>query len=299
MLSDRSYMRSDYPRRATSALTWVLCATIAGAVLQIAFRNWGGDAFARLTALHPAGLAHGHVWTLATYALLHGGLLHLLFNCLGVFFLGREVVPLLGDVRFFQFYLGSAVCGGLAWLAFHHGSGAPSLVGASACIAAMFILFACVYPEREITFLLFFVLPVTMKPKFLAWALLGFDLLGLLASELPGSKFDTGIAHSAHLGGMLAGWLYFRLVYARHGFDRVSDASSFRLPSWLKPRAGEGSTGASAVREPGSTKRPIASPNLRAEVDRVLDKINSQGFAALTPDEKRLLDEAKDLLSRH
>jgi membrane associated rhomboid family serine protease len=296
MLSDRSYMRSDYPRQTTSALTWILCATVAGAVLQIAFRNWGGDAFARMTALSPAGLAHGRVWTLVTYVLLHGGLLHLLFNCLGIFFLGREVVPLLGHARFIQFYLGSAAFGALVWLAFHAWSGAAPLVGASACIAAMFILFACVYPEREITFLLFFVLPVTVKPKYLAWALLGFDLLGLLASELPGSQFDTGIAHSAHLGGMLAGWLYFRVVYARHGFDRVSGTSLLRLPAWLK----RGPSPAAAAPTPPAeaASRPPGTVDLRAEVDRILDKINSHGFGALTADEKRLLDEAKDLLSR-
>ncbi len=296
MLSDRSYMRSDYPRQTTSALTWILCATVAGAVMQIAFRNWGGDAFARMTALSPAALAHGRVWTLVTYVLLHGGLLHLLFNCLGIFFLGREVLPLLGPARFVQFYLGSAVAGALLWLAFHAWGGAAPLVGASASIAAMFILFACVYPEREITFLLFFVLPVTVKPKYLAWALVGFDLLGLLASELPGSQLQTGIAHSAHLGGMLAGWLYFRLVYARHGFDRVSGSSGFAWPAWLKRPQARAAAPAATPLETGP--RPPGTVDLRAEVDRILDKINSHGFGALTADEKRLLDEAKDLLSR-
>ncbi len=295
MLTDRSYMRSDYPRQTTSALTWILCATVAGAVLQISFRNWGGDAFARMTALSPAGIALGRVWTLVTYVIVHGGLLHLLFNCLGLFFLGREVMPLLGQTRFVQFYLGSAVAGALVWLAFHAWSGGAPLVGASACIAAMFILFACVYPEREITFLLFFVLPLTVKPKYLAWSLVAFDLLGLLASELPGSQLDTGIAHSAHLGGMLSGWLYYRLVYARHGFDRVSDGSTWQWPSWLR-RTAPAPAPRVESREPAM--RPPGTIDLRAEVDRILDKINSHGFGALTADEKRLLDEAKDLLSR-
>lgn len=296
MLSDRSYMRSDYPRQSTSALTWVLSATIAAAVIQLTFDRLGGDSFLRLMSLSTYGLAGGRVWTLATYALLHDGLLHLLFNCLGIYFLGREIAPLLGSTRFLQFYAGSAVVGGLLWLSVQLLGGGGVLVGASAAISAMFILFACIYPEREITFLLFLVLPVTLRPKVLAWSMLGFELLGLAFSELPGSKFDTNIAHSAHLGGMLAGWLYYRLVFARHGVDGTSTGPLIELPAWLRRRQ----EGAAHVSPASRVDLRRADPpaNLRAEVDRILDKINSQGFGALTPEEKRLLDDAKDMLSR-
>lgn len=297
MLSDRSYMRSDYPRQMTSALTWVLCATVAGAIMQWTFAQWGGDAFARLMALTPYGLAQGKVWTLVSYALLHDGIIHLFFNCLGLFFIGREVAPLLGFSRFLQFYALAALVGAAVWLGVHFNDAGVALTGASAALAAVFVLFACIYPEREITFLLFLVLPVTLRPKVLAWGLLAFDTLGFVFSELPRAIFPSNIAHSAHLGGMLAGWLYYRFVYARHGYDRASSAPLIELPAWLRRRKETPEAAKPAYKVDLSKSAPPAG-NLRAEVDRILDKINSQGFGALTEQEKRLLDDAKDMLSR-
>lgn len=294
MLSDRNYMRSDYPRPALSAVLWLVGAMVTVSILQFAFERWlGSRAFTAMLALTPYGMKEWRLWTLVSYAFLHAGLLHLALNCLGLFLLGREVEPLLGAKRFLQFFAASALLGGLVWFAAHTFAGGMALVGASACVAAIFILFACIYPEREITFLLFFVLPVTLKPKFLAWGLLAFDGLGFLFSELPGGAFDTGIAHSSHLGGMLAGWLYYRFVFANHGYDRAPGLPTIELPAWLRRRKRtEAPTPVSKV------NLTSPRPNLRAEVDRILDKINAHGFGALTEDEKRLLDEAKDLISR-
>jgi membrane associated rhomboid family serine protease len=293
MLSDRPYMRHEYAPRPTSILTWILSALIAGFIMQNIFGRWlGSNAFESLFALTPGGLRQGYGWALITYTLLHADILHILFNALGLFLLGRELLPLLGSRRFLAVFISSALTGAVLWLATHYFAGGGALIGASASVMALFILFACFYPEREITFLLFFVLPVTIKPKYLAWILVGIDLLGFLFSELPGPAFATGIAYSAHLGGMLAGWVYFRYFHANHGWDR---AAGFEIPSWFRrrPQARPAAPESQKVSLGGS------STQLRAEVDRILDKINSHGFGALTEGEKRILDEAKDLLSRH
>jgi hypothetical protein len=112
-----------------------------------------------------------------------------------------------------------------------------------------------------------------------------------LLYEILGSPVPIDFSPSAHLGGMLFGWIYFRFFHANNGWDRVP---SLRLPKWMKRR------------EPANTARLDAKPNpgnsprdLRAEVDRILDKITSRGFGALTEAEKRVLDEAKDMLNRH
>lgn len=295
MLSDRSYMRPDYPRQTTSMLTWILAATAGASIVQFVFeRLVVSGQFANLLGLSPYAISHGWAWTLVTYAFLHGGIWHLLLNVLGIYLIGREVAPLLGSRRFAWFYAGTALLSGLAWLATNAWSGNDLLVGASGCLAGLFILFACIYPEREITFLVFFVLPVTLKPKVLAWGLLAVDGLGFLFSELPGGRFATGIAHSAHLGGMLAGWLYYRYFHANNGWDRPA-SSPFALPKWLR----RSSPPPAPPKRPAAAGRPLStSGTLRAEVDRILDKINSQGFGALTDREKAVLDEAKDLLSR-
>jgi hypothetical protein len=97
---------------------------------------------------------------------------------------------------------------------------------------------------------------------------------------------EFAIAHSAHLGGMAAGWVYFRFVH---------DAR------WRRGgRASHDLTHELATADDDADDSPEAAParDLRAEVDRILDKINSHGFGSLTPQEKRVLDEAKDSLSR-
>lgn len=292
MLSDRSYMRSDYPRPGAQVLTWLLSALLAGFVLQNVVARWfSSSAFETLLALSPSLLKQGYAWTLVTYTLLQPGVLTLLFTGLAIFMLGRELLPLLGARRFVAVYIAAAITGGLLWLGVQAFTGAGGqLIGATGCALALFILFACFYPDREITFLLFFVLPVTIKPKYLAWGLVGLDGLGFLFSELPNTGFG-GLSHSAHLGGMLTAWVYFRFFHANNGWDR---ASGIELPAWLRRRK---KTGAPAL----ATKVNIGKPparQLRAEVDRILDKINSEGFGSLTAEEKRVLDEAKDLLSR-
>lgn len=297
MLSDRSYMRNDYAPRTTSILTWILCALVSGFVLQniagldLVRGRLGTNVVESLFALTPAGLREWRVWTLVTYTLLHANILHILFNGLALYMLGRELLPLLGSRRFLAVLVSAAATGAVFWLATRYLVGGGMLIGVSASVLALFILFACFYPEREITFLLFFVLPVTIKPKYLVWILLGVDLFGFLFSELPGKGADTGIAYSAHLGGMLAGWVYYRYFHANNGWDRAAGIS---LPAWLRRRQPARAPGPGLRANPG---RP--SPHLRAEVDRILDKINSDGFGSLTEEEKRILDEAKDLLSRH
>ncbi len=292
MLSDRNYMRNDYNRSATSVVTWILCGLAAAFVLQLTSERFiKGDPINALLSLSPRAIANGHVWTLFSYALLHTDVLHLLGNVLGIYFIGRELLPLLGAKRFIALFAGAVLAGSGMWLGVHFWSGTGGvLVGSSAAAIALFIVFACIYPEREITFLLFFVLPVTLKPKIIAWVLVGFELVGFIYGELAGGTFDHNIAHSAHLGGMLAGWIYYRYFHARNGWDRASGVS-ISLPAWMRRKK--------AIRQSGDLKVNLQHrPDLRAEVDRILDKINSLGFGSLTDEEKKLLDEAKDVLSR-
>ena len=91
-----------------------------------------------------------------------------------------------------------------------------SLAGKKVCfvLAHLLMLFACLHPNRPMPFLFFF-MPVTVKPKHLAWAMAGLSAIGLAVSEIPGDRFKLGIAHSAHLGGMAAALLYYYFVHLR------------------------------------------------------------------------------------
>lgn len=307
MLSDRSYMRDDYPRQTTSVVTWLICAIVAGFILQNVAWRWLGDApgrgFDNLLALSASGFAAGKLWTLLTYSLLHSmtSFLHVVFNALWIFLLGRELLPLLGTKRFLWLYGGGVLGGGVLWLAVNWGANSM-LVGASAGVCALLMVFAAINPNRPITLLLFFIVPVTIRPKWLVMAIAGFDLLGFLFYELVGDRGLGGVAHSAHLGGFALGWLFFRYVHSANSSGWNSGESSMELPGWLKRgKKTSPHSGAYKVNVGPATKSEKSAPHhvdLRDEVDRILDKINVSGFGALTDEEKRILDRAKDHLNR-
>jgi membrane associated rhomboid family serine protease len=306
MLSDRPYMRGDYVREKTSVLTWLISALVAGFVVQlIVGSEWlgGNDRVSEFLALQIGTLREGWAWTLLTHGFLHSTtfIVHVIFNVLALYFLGRELLPMLGTKRFLGVFTAATIVGGLAWSAVHWSHGAASAhIGASAAVDALFIIFACFFPNQQITFLLFFVFPVTLKPKHVAGVLVGLSLFSLIAYEIPNTALPFGIAlaSSAHLGGMLTGYLYYRFVHDSRWTFGSPDRPEVELPRWLKrakkPVAQRPAFEVNTEPTPPARDRE----NIRAEVDRILDKINAHGFGALTPDEKRVLDDAKDLLSR-
>lgn len=311
MLSDRPYMRGDYEREKTSILIWLVAALISGFVVQIIVNSlWSGLAgrLDQTLGLTVRSLEAGRVWTLMTHAFLHSTAfpLHVLFNALALYFLGRELQPIMGTPRFLGVLIVSTLTGALAWTAAHWtNSPAEVHLGATAAVYALFVIFACFFPNQQVTFLLFFVMPVTLKPKHVACALVGFSLLSLLVYEIPDETMPFGltVASSAHLGGMLIGFLYYRFLHDSPWSLGSPDRPEFELPRWL--RRTRRSVPAAELDLPSPTPEPVgvaaapATRNIRAEIDRILDKINSQGLNSLTPAERRTLDEGKDLLSQH
>ncbi len=300
MLSDRSYMRDEYSRRTTSVLVWLLSALIAGFAVQLVFHHLLGDragqALDGALALSINGLREGRIWTLVSYSLLHdmGGLvlLHLLFNCLGLWFLGRELLPLLGSKRFLVLWFGSIFLGGVLWAATNWRFGGE-VIGASAGVAGLLVTYGCIHPNQRLTMLLFFI-PITVVAKYLVLFAVGLDLVGFVVFEVLGrsSPFGLAQAHSAHLGGMAAGWLYFRYVHTRE-WQTPDGRAEIELPKWFKRRK-EAATPAPAFKVDLTSRE-----NLRAEVDRILDKINSDGFGSLSAAERQILGDARDLLSKN
>ena len=292
MLSDRPYMRDSYSSPKTSVLVWLISAVVAGFVLQTFMErvfSLGANPVDGLFGLTPLALAHGRVWTLVTTLFLHDSGFQMFCYVLSIYFMGRELLPLTGPRRFLALFFGSGILGGLTWCAVHWGAPVFAASGCGAVVSALLVVFACFYPDREIQLLLFWVLPVTVKPKHLAFALLGITLFGFAFYELYHAAAPVDISYSAKLGGMAAGWLYYRYVQSTDwGTGARAD---IELPRWMTRRAKAPVADVVA----GS---PASPADLRAEVDRILDKINSQGFGALTAQEKRLLDTAKDSLSR-
>lgn len=265
--------------------------------------RWFGSLFLyEYLPLSAHAVMTGKIWTLFTYNFLQntsdfqgipdftGGLITLLINLLGLYFLGNMMVERFGQKGFALLYFGFVLAGGLAWCAAAAAGVSWPLLGSITGIAGLFTLFCCLNANEKSTFWIFLVFPVTIKPKYLAMLWAAVDLCGFLFYELRGTPSPFGNGHAANLGAMAAAGFYFihehRSKYGRQTRPAVE------LPRWLRktPRA---------AKPPAYRVNLGNRDDLRTEVDRILDKINSEGFGSLTNDEKHVLDEAKDLLSRH
>lgn len=295
MPSDRPYQRSDYPYWPTAAWIWLIAAMIAGFVLQLAMLSpWlrGSTGYIDQLRLSVRSFEQAQVWTLLTHGFLHNTSfpLHIVFTLLTLTVLGREVEPQLGRLRFALLFGGSLVIGGLCWLIMNWKLGGAHF-GPTSALLGLAVVLARVYEDQKLTFMPLFVFSVTLRPMHLVYGLAVVETLLLLVFELAGTAASIGFSPSAHLGGMATGLFYFRFFHANRGWDR---AASSLAPSWVQNRKSLEPAPAAATTPPQS-RDPLA---LKADVDRILDKINSEGFGSLTPDEKRTLNDAKSLLSK-
>lgn len=299
MLTDRPYRRGENRGQTTSVLVWLVSALAAGHVVQLLFHRLfaepTGQLYDAVFELSIDGLKHGEFWRLLTYGFLHDTgplvLLHLIVNCGIIWFVGGELLPLLGSRRFLGFWFFALVSGGALWAAAHW-QFQDSLIGASASAAGLITLHGFLNPNQRVSISLLFI-PVTFVVKHALIALSCVELLGYLFFERTGRLSGFGWEHSAHLGGMLAGWAYFRFVYLREWRFPDGRSSPDRRVRELKSTDGD-----SEASDPPRQAVPASREDMKAEVDRVLDKINSHGLASLTPDERRLLDAARDILSK-
>ena len=232
--------------------------------------------FSAVFGLSRWGLGRGFIWQPITYIWLHSGqnLFHLLFNLLGLYVFGRDLERAIGGKAFLWLFVGSGLAGGLGWVIL---SGAPGAVciGASGAVFGIMAAFATFYPERKITLLLFFVLPVTLSAKWLALGLAAFTLFSLFGT-------DGQIAHAAHLGGGLAGYLYARRRIGMPWLPRFSLRGLFRGGRRWRKRQGHN------LRFMDDDDLP-PSPEI---IDEILEKLHREGLPALTERERRILERA-------
>ncbi|RMF76914.1 MAG: rhomboid family intramembrane serine protease [Acidobacteria bacterium] len=142
------------------------------------------------------------VWQLATYALLHGGLWHLLMNLLGLYMFGGDVERVVGSRRLLGLFATSVVGGGLAHavVALAAGSGYVPVLGASGGVLGVVAAFAALFPQRQV---FIFPIPVPIRAWVMALVFAAINLYGAVGANRGG-----GIAFVAHLGGMLFGYLF-------------------------------------------------------------------------------------------
>lgn len=161
-------------------------------------------------ALSLGGLKEGYVWQLLTYQFMHGGDLHLIMNCLGLYFIGPTVELLLGRLRFVVLYFGGGIAGGLLQVLMGVVTGGPdvAMVGASGGLMALLGVVACQFWRQRLRLMIMFILPVSLTGRGMLILLTVVDLAGALFH-------DSVIAHYAHLGGLYAGFLGMKFLQRR------------------------------------------------------------------------------------
>ncbi len=266
-----------FPRLTPWVARLIAITAVAQLLLETVFTSQG---VLLGLAMDPSRFA-SQPWGAVTYLLVHGGIIHLLTNMLGLYLFGTAVEGRMGSRPFLLYYVFCGVGAALFSLLLSTVSHQAPIIGASGAVLGVAVAFAMYWPDAEI---LFFPFPFPIRAKTL--------VIGLAVVNLVFASFGSdGVAREAHLGGMLAGWLFFKFQtisrrrpapLPRQQPERVLMAQQTASNREQEPRASQ------AVRP--LTPRPGADP-VTAELDRVLDKISATGIESLTPEEKRFLDE--------
>lgn len=262
------------------------------------------------------------VYQLVTYMFMHASLSHLFFNMFALWMFGCIVERTWGARKFLVYYMVCGIGAGLLqemaqfyMLAVEnvHGFSVSQImtvakasaavinlwttVGASGAIYGILLAFGMLYPEER---MFIFPLPVPIKAKFFVVGYAAIELF--MAFSISGDD----VAHLAHLGGMLFGFLLIR-YWRRHpgrGYNRVGGRQFFdsMRSSWEqrthRKAGGDATFGQTSTRSNGE-RNPDWDYNARRrasqeEIDRILDKIRRNGYDSLTRDEKQTLFDASN-----
>lgn len=283
-IENREYLRDEYdgpgPMRFSTSSVQVklIIVTVAVFLLQVLTTRGGDSVVTRWLDLSGPDLyQHGQVWRLLTYAFCHNvkDPFHLIFNMMTLYFAADTLLRLLGQKEFLWFYCCSAMFAGIAAVVTYTIMGRnASVIGASGAVCAMFGLVTMHYPRQRVMLMGLFQMEMR-------WVLAVFMLLPVVLEQMTGTR----VSHSAHFGGLLFGYMYFK--------------SHMQLSRWWDNFAGR-----MAMKRRNKGKLKIFAPpastdsNLDAQMDPILEKISREGEASLTQRERNILIQASKKLRK-
>jgi len=213
------------------------------------------------------------VWQLVTYMFLHdpNGFMHIFLNMLFLWMFGAELEREWGTREFLKYYFITGIGAGILNIVL---SSSPT-IGASGAVYGVMLAYALRYPNRYIY--IYFLFPVKIK-YFMAF-------LALISFFSTFGSYGDGIAHAAHLGGIVIGYIYLKYWYL---FYKIKDSFS-----QIKTKTDR--TRMKYTKGGGEDKVEY----YRRVIDELLDKINRVGYLNLTEEEKKLLEEGSNYLRKH
>jgi membrane associated rhomboid family serine protease len=219
-------------------------------------------------------------WTIISYMFVHTGFFHILFNMLWLYWMGKILVEYLGTKKLFNLYILGGIAGALMYILsynlfplFRNAAFHPPMIGASASVLAITVAIATLIPNYKI--FIFLIGPVALK--YVAGIIVLLDLLNLGSAD--------NVAHFAHLGGALFGFIYIRQL--KNGTD---------LGGWFADFIEKVTPGNKTPRMKVKHSRPIKDEEYnmskkatQERLDDILDKISKSGYGSLTKEEKEFL----------
>ena len=300
MLSDRDYMREeDHGTRLSWTVMLLIALVVVFAADEIA-KAYLGLSLQQHGALSSSVWQSGWVWQLVTFQFLHGGFPHLFFNGLGIWMFGRPIEAAFGGRRMLGLWMAGGLVGGLLQLgisAAFPNQFSPDVVGASAGLMTFLAIFCRLEPDARI--LLALIVPV--PARFLFYFSVGVAVFFIVVPS------RDGVAHAAHLGGLLFGWFWVQAGYHRGEslWDRLSEAwhrwNQQRQTSRPVSRAADGKIIKPSFRSdsaPTPAKELSNAEFMAREVDPILDKIARDGIGSLTAAERQTLEAARKKVTR-
>ena len=227
-------MRSRYPSSSTFAYSFgpgsltpavkaIILVNIAMFVAEWIATRTTGIPLNSFFGLRPIAVVPGlQVWQLVTYMFLHGGVFHILFNMLALWMFGVELERTWGTRFFTKYYFVSGIGAGIVHLVasltpFGGDAYVIPTVGASGAIYGILLAYALYFPNRPIYMYLVFPIPA----KYFVM------IIGAIAFLAAADGSGSGVAHTAHLGGLAAGYLYLK-----RGRTSVMSEIKYRYLKW-------------------------------------------------------------------
>ncbi|OWV08277.1 MULTISPECIES: rhomboid family intramembrane serine protease [unclassified Fibrobacter] len=232
-------------------------------------------------------------WRYVTYMFVHVDFWHFLFNMLMLWMFGSDVVDMMGSKHFTGMYMFCGIFAAVFSLVMCVlGLTNNPIIGASGALMGLFVAYYKFFPNRVILMFMFF----PMRIKYAMWFMVGIDVFMAPSGD--------GVAHLAHLGGVVGGFIYMH--FYERGFGKIGGladkferaARKARGPKFKMNDGGRAESSRSSRKSDEPLEGEVFYVDENKRMDEILKKVNESGINSLTDSERKFLLDASEKLRR-